>query len=100
MILVPIQIGMILKVAALYRKKLDKKSALELIATLGAGLGARTLFQGVVSLFPGVKNVVGPPIAIAATAAIGKAAQKYFAAGQGVSKQQMEEIIQDELSKQ
>ena len=99
LVLAPLQIGMILKVGALYRKKIDSKSALEMVAALGAGLGARTLFQGIVSLFPVVKNLLGPPIAIAATATMGKAAQKYFATGQSASKQQLEQMMQDELGK-
>lgn len=99
LVLAPIQIGMILKIGALYRKKMDKKSSIELVATLGAGLGARTLFQGIVSLLPAVKNLIGPPIAIAATATMGKAAQKYFATGQSASKQQLRKMMQEELAK-
>ncbi len=82
-VLAPLQIGMIVKLGAIYGKTIDRNSAMEVIATLGAGLAARTVFQGIISLIPGVKNVLGPPVAAAATYGIGKAATAYFK-GQGV----------------
>lgn len=83
LILVPIQIGMVIKLGALYGETIDKKSAVEIVTTLGAGVATRIIFQTVVSWVPGVKNVLGPPVASAATYGIGKAAKKYFR-GQGV----------------
>ena len=85
LILVPIQIGMVIKLGAIYGKTIDKKSAVEIVTTLGAGVATRLIFQTVVSCIPipGVKNVLGPSVASAATYGIGKAAKKYFK-GQGV----------------
>ena len=83
LILVPIQIGMVIKLGALYGETIDKKSAVEIVTTLGAGVATRVIFQTVVSWVPGVKNVLGPPVASAATYGIGKAAKKYFK-GQGL----------------
>ena len=83
LILVPIQIGMVIKLGALYGETIDKKSAVEIVTTLGAGVATRIIFQTVVSWIPGIKNVLGPPVASAATYGIGKAAKKYFT-GQGV----------------
>ena len=83
LILIPIQIGMVIKLGALYGETIDKKSAVEIVTTLGAGVATRVIFQTVVSWIPGIKNVLGPPVASAATYGIGKAAKKYFT-GQGV----------------
>ena len=83
LILVPIQIGMVIKLGALYGETIDKKSAVEIVTTLGAGVATRLIFQTVVSSVPGIKNALGPPVASAATYGIGKAAKKYFK-GQGV----------------
>lgn len=78
MSLVPIQIGMIMKIGAIYGKKIDRDSSLEVIATMGAGFAARTVFQGILSLVPGVKNFLGAPYAAAATHGMGVVARAYF----------------------
>ena len=83
LILVPIQIGMVIKLGALYGETIDKKSAVEIVTTLGAGVATRVIFQTVIILAPVAKNVLGPPVASAATYGIGKAAKKYFK-GQGL----------------
>lgn len=83
LILVPIQIGMVIKLGALYGETIDKKSAVEIVTTLGAGVATRVIFQTVIICVPGFKNVLGPAVASAATYGIGKAAKKYFK-GQGV----------------
>ena len=74
---------MIIKLGAIYGKTIDRNSAIEVITTLGAGFVARTVFQGVISLIPGAKNFLGPPVAAAATYGIGRLAKAYFK-GQGV----------------
>ena len=73
----------IVRLGATYGKTIDRNSAMEVVATLGAGLAARTVFQGIVSLIPVVKNVLGPPVAAAATYGIGKAATAYFKGPRG-----------------
>ena len=50
LILVPIQIGMIVKLGAIYGETIDKKSAVEIVTTLGAGVATRLIFK---PLFPG-----------------------------------------------
>lgn len=98
-VLIPLQIGMVVKLGALYGKTVDKKSALEIVATLGAGFAARTAFQALISFFPGVKNVLGPPVAAAATYTMGKAAKAYFK-GLGVpSPSELKETVEAEAKK-
>ena len=99
-VLAPLQIGMIIKLGAIYGKEINRNSALEVITTLGTGFAARTVFQGVISLLPVGKNVLGPPYAAAATYGMGKAAKAYFK-GQGVlSLEEMRGEVERELRSQ
>lgn len=99
-VLAPLQVGMIIKLGAIYGKTIDRNSAIEVITALGAGLAARTVFQGVISLIPGAKNVLGPPVAAAATYGMGKAAKAYFK-GQGVpSSEELRGEVERELLSQ
>ncbi len=100
LILVPIQIGMIVKLGAIYGETIDKKSAIEIVATLGAGVATRVVFQTVVSWLPVIKNALGPPVASAATYGIGKAAKKYFK-GQGVpTEEELKAEVEGEFNRQ
>lgn len=97
--LAPIQIGMIIKIGAIYGKTVNRESALEVISALGAGFAARTIFQGVISLLPGAKNLLGPPYAAAATHGMGVAARAYFKNQAVPSVDSIREEIQRELKK-
>ena len=99
-VLAPLQIGMIIKLGAIYGKTIDRNSAMEVITTLGLGVAVRTVFQGVILIIPGVKNVLGPPVAAAATYGIGRAAKSYFK-GQGVpSSEELRVEVERELLSQ
>ena len=99
-VLVPLQIGMIIEIGAVYGKTIDRATAKETVATLGAGFAARTLFQGLISLLPGIKNVLGPPYAATATYGIGVAAKQYFKTGKAPSAEQIKTAVEAELSRQ
>ena len=99
-VLAPLQIGMIIKLGAIYGKTIDRDSALEVITALGTGLAARTVFQGVISLLPVAKNVLGPPFAAAATYGMGRLAKAHFK-GQGVpSSEELRGEVERELLSQ
>jgi len=98
-VLVPLQTAMIVKIGAVYGKTLDGVKAKETALALGAGMAARTVFQGVISLFPGVKNFIGPPYAAAATYGMGVAAKTYFKTGDIPNKKQIEKLVEGELSR-
>lgn len=100
LILVPIQIGMVIKLGAIYGETINKKSAVEIVTTLGAGVTTRLIFQTVVSWVPVIKNALGPPVASAATYGIGKAAKKYFK-GQGVpTEEELKAEVEGEFNRQ
>lgn len=80
--LVLIQSGLVLSIARIYGHKITVQRAKELIATFGAGFGARTLFQQLVTKVPGPGWVLGTAIAVATTVAIGYAAVLWFDRGE------------------
>lgn len=68
-----IQVGLMVKMAALYEKPLSKKKAKELaIATITGNIG-KTLFRQVVKFIPGAGSVAGGSIAGGMTLALGYA---------------------------
>ncbi len=77
-------IGMIIKLGAIYGKTIDRKSAIEVVSALGPAVAAPSTFQIVIIDHSGSQNVLRPPYAAAATYGLGKAAKAYFK-GQGVS---------------
>lgn len=71
--LVGIQVGLLIRLAALYEKPLSKAKAKELIlATITGNIG-KTLFRQVVKLVPGAGSVAGGSIAGGMTLALGYA---------------------------
>lgn len=80
--LVLIQSGLVLSIARIYGYRITAQRAKELIATFGAGFGARTLFQQLVTKVPGPGWVLGTAIAVATTVAIGYAAVLWFDRGE------------------
>ncbi len=68
-----IQVGLMVKLAALYEKPLSKERARELtIATITGNIG-KTLFRQVVKFIPGAGSVAGGSIAGGMTLALGYA---------------------------
>lgn len=97
--LVPIQSGMVIALGALYGKKISGAFATETLAALGAGFAARTVFQGVISMLPGIKNFIGPPYAAAATHGIGVAAKAYFTSGTAPTADTIKNVIEVEFER-
>lgn len=97
LVLAPIQVTMVVRIGAIYGEKIDETSALEILATLGAGFAARTVFQGFISLIPGIKNMIGPPFAAATTRAMGTAALAYFKGEAVPSQAELQAVIDEEL---
>lgn len=71
--IISIQVGMLIKLAAIYEKPLQKDTAKELVmATVVGGLG-KTAFRQIVKLVPGAGSVVAAGVAGAMTLALGHA---------------------------
>jgi small GTP-binding protein len=80
-----IQAGLVLSIARIYGYQITPARAKELLTAFATGLGARTLFQQLVTKVPGAGWVLGTAIAAATTLAIGYSAMAWFARGEKVS---------------
>jgi len=93
--LLGIQTGLVLSVARIYGYQITLGRARELIATLGVGLIARTVFQQL-SKLGGVPGwIVSASIAAATTVAIGYAAMVWFAYGERPTREALQSITVD-----
>jgi uncharacterized protein (DUF697 family) len=88
---------MIVKLGAIYGKTINTQSAIEVVTTLGAGFAARSLLQGIISLLPVAKNVLGPVAAAAFTHGMGAAALAYFKNQAVPSPEQLRAEINQEI---
>jgi predicted GTPase len=90
--LVPItslQVSLVVAIAWLSGRRVDTKSALELLASLGVNVGAAfALREGARALvkyvFPGGGSAISGAVAFAGTLAIGAAARAYYLRGEGL----------------
>lgn len=82
-ILVPVQVGMIIKISQLYGIKISKDGALPLLSALsgtaGASLIGRTLVSGLLKLVPGVGTAAGATISAATALALTKSMGSLYA---------------------
>jgi small GTP-binding protein len=85
--LVGIQAGLVLSIARIYSYQLTAGRAKELLATFAAGLGARTLFQQLITKIPGAGWALGTAIAAATTLTIGYSAIAWFDRGERLTAQ-------------
>lgn len=78
LIMTPIQITMVVTIGYFYGAEMSKERILELIATLGAGVGLREAARQLIKLIPGYGQVISASIAFAGTVALGEAANVWF----------------------
>lgn len=83
------QVAMIMGIAYLTNRSLDKKMAVEFLSALGATTGAaiafREIARGMIKfVFPGGGSVISSSIAFGGTWAIGEAAIAYFIEGKSI----------------
>jgi uncharacterized protein (DUF697 family) len=75
------QVRLVLRLALAHGQHVDASRALELLATLGGGLGFRTVARELLGAVPLAGWAVKGAVAYAGTRAIGEAALRYFDAG-------------------
>ncbi len=78
---VALQVKLVRDIGQYYGHKLDKKAAKTLLASIGLGTGARIAVSNLVKLLPGWGSAVGAASSFAATWAVGKVFDAYFAKG-------------------
>jgi small GTP-binding protein len=82
-----LQAGLVLSIARIYGYEITRARARELLTTFVAGLGARTLFQQLVTKVPGAGWALGTAIAAATTLTMGYSAIAWFVGGKKITAQ-------------
>lgn len=77
-VIVPIQIGMIVGLGAIFELNITESAAKSIIASAGATIAGRTVSQFLVGWIPGIGNVINTATAAGVTEAIGWIAVKNF----------------------
>lgn len=99
LIITPIQVSLVLKIAKIYGRDLDKKVVHELVATLIKAIAARTLAKSIVKYIP----IIGAPayftISYIATHSMGLTAIRVFENKDIVEMQQIKESFEKEFNK-
>lgn len=81
MAVVGLQMKMVRDIGQYYGHKTDKSAAKSLLGALGLGTGARVAISNLCKFVPAWGSAVGATAAFASTWALGRIADKYFAAG-------------------
>jgi small GTP-binding protein len=92
--LTALQAGLVLSIARIYGYEITRSRAKELLTTFAVGLGARTMFQQLVTKVPGAGWALGTAIAAATTLTIGYSAIAWFARGEKVAAERMQAYVE------
>jgi len=92
--LTALQAGLVLSIARIFGYEITRSRTKELLTTFAVGLGARTLFQQMVTKVPGAGWALGTAIAAATTLAIGYSAIAWFARGEKVTAERMHVYVE------
>ncbi len=90
-----LQVKLVRDIGQYWGHKMDKAAAKTLLAGLGVGTGARIAVSNLVKLVPVWGSVVGGTTSFAATFAIGKIADLYFAKGQPADLKELRKELKD-----
>ena len=98
---VAVQIGMVVALAHIHNKQLDRKKAREVLMDLGAATGVNLLGRQAATtlakvLLPGIGGALAAPSAFAITWATGHAAMHYFSSGGRLDRERLRAIFEEE----
>lgn len=99
----PLHVGMVVKIGQIYGVDLDRDTATHLIMRIGATVGlslvgSRLATTAAKVLLPGLGGLISAPFMYASTLAIGRVAELYFANGD-LDDREMKAIYQETLKK-
>jgi uncharacterized protein (DUF697 family) len=99
----PLHVGMVVKIGQLYGVDLDRDTATHLIMRIGATVGLSLVGSRIATtaakvLLPGLGGLISAPFMYASTLAIGRVAELYFANGD-LDDREMKAIYQETLKK-
>lgn len=80
-LIAPIQISMIIHIGKIHSIKVTKSIAGGLLSSIGLSFIGNSIFLNIVSIFPGVKQFLGPAIAYSLTFTMGLIVNELFSSG-------------------
>jgi len=92
-IITPMQIAMVATIGHFYRVEISRKSILELLSTIGAGMSFREVARQLIKLIPGYGQAVSAAVAFAGTVALGKVAAYWFENNCSVPEKELKEAF-------
>jgi uncharacterized protein (DUF697 family) len=92
-LLAPIHVGMVQAIGQVHGYKLDAKSVVEVLATFGGAIVARSVIGSVVKIIPVFGWAASASMAYAMTHAVGEVSHGYFACGRGMSSAQLRSLF-------
>lgn len=100
----PLHVGMVVKIGQIYGVDLDRDSATQLIMRIGATVGlslvgSRLATTAAKLILPGLGGLVSAPFMYASTLAIGRVAECYFQQQGGLSDREMKAVFEETLRK-
>jgi uncharacterized protein (DUF697 family) len=99
----PLHVGMVVKIGQIYGVDLDRDTATHLIMRIGATVGLSLVGSRVATtaaklLLPGLGGLISAPFMYASTIAIGRVAELYFQSG-GLDDREMKAVYQETLKR-
>ncbi|GAK50299.1 GTP-binding protein HSR1-related protein [Candidatus Moduliflexus flocculans] len=98
-VLTPIQIAMVTTIGYFYGIEITKERVVELMGTLGAGVGLREAARQLVKLIPGYGSFVSASVAFTGTVALGEAANLWFKKKMTIHAEELRAIFQNTANK-
>ena len=94
LIMTPIQITMVVTIGYFHGAEISTERILELIVTLGAGVGFREAARQLIKLIPVYGQVISASIAFAGTVALGEAANVWFKTKMKMDVEELKSVFQ------
>jgi uncharacterized protein (DUF697 family) len=92
-LLAPIHIGMVQAIGQVHGHKLDAKTVVEVLATFGGSIVARSVLGSVVKIIPVFGWAASASMAYAMTYAVGEVSHCYFKSGRGLSATELKSMF-------
>lgn len=99
----PLHVGMVVKLGQIYGVDVDRDTATHLILRIGATVGLSLVGSRVATtaakvLLPGLGGLISAPFMYASTLAIGRVAELYFQSGCQLGDDELKSVYQDTLA--
>lgn len=94
-VLTPLQLSMVATIGYFHGVAVSKERTLELLSTVGAGVGLREAARQLVKLIPGYGSAISAAIAFAGTVALGEVANVWFERRMRVDADELKTVFTD-----